>query len=98
MKSTLDKIIMLSEHLALFCIVGFDAVVVGFFYGWLRSVRGAKHDRLIKMSVVVIGCLVNLSGMFCSGDIVKTLTVIGGAPLVLLLLTSDSKAPETKDV
>jgi len=89
---------MLSEHLALFCIIGFDAVVVGLFYRWLRSVRGAKHDRLIKVSVGVIGCLVNLSGLFCGGDIVKALTLFGGAPLVLLLLTSESKAPETKDV
>jgi len=89
---------MPTEHLALFYIVGFDALVVGLFYRWLRSVRGAKQDRLIKMSVAVIGCLVNLSGLFCGGDIVQALTVIGGAPLVLLLLTSGSKAPETKDV
>jgi hypothetical protein len=85
-----------SNHIALLTITVFDLIVGMVGLRYFRSVPPENRLRVISFAVVLIGGLVNVSGLFCPADVVEIVAWLGGPALCIGMMDEVEKASSSQ--
>jgi hypothetical protein len=79
---------MLTDHLVLFYVLAFDAVIGTLLARYLWLWHATRRRAQLRASWLAIVGLVNISGLFCSAHIVEAVAGLGGLAVTIVLLSA----------